>query len=413
MIRNLPIIFGQTDYLQQLGTTGGSIKDWGCKLTTFATLAKACGKVTDPIELNKVFIQKNIYADGKNLTDDAITKVYPDIIFQKAIDYSSSPADINLLREALKDPTVWAVLRVSIPPPFNTHFVLVTGVNGVVTIADPLTKQSEDFAKYGDPAEKITKIAFYKGNPAVAEQIDEKIRIDRDINWNLISELVSYLGIQVSPEDKPGMVEKAKQKIDSYISTVSEYTRQLEELKKKYEDEQKLVISLRGEITALHSQDKDYGQEALDAQHKVTELQEGLAKIGGYMELQYDPADDKKLVEEILGEIAHRDKLIKDSQSPEVQLVKIILKKLDKYLAMNTYLEKLNMDAIDIEQLTDEEIAEKLEYFLAQVQHELLKEPVSIPQEVKADSSIKQSIKKRNVLVRLIKGILGKVLVLE
>ena len=57
--RILPIVFGQRDYLQQLGTKGGSIADYGCFVTTFATLAKACGKETDPIELNRILNTKN------------------------------------------------------------------------------------------------------------------------------------------------------------------------------------------------------------------------------------------------------------------------------------------------------------------------------------------------------------------
>lgn len=407
MARQLPIIFGQRDYLQQLGTTGGTIKDWGCKLTTFATLAKACGKDTDPIELNSLFIQKEIYSDGKNLADDAITKVFPDILFLKAIDYTNSPADLNLIKEELKDPTVWAILRTKIPAPFNTHFVLVTGINGVVAIADPLTKKTDDFAqRYGDPATQITKVAFYKGNPLLAEQVDEGVRHERDVNWNVATEVISHLGVPITSEDKAGMVQRAKQKVDSYISEISGLKLQIEDYKKKYEEELQENKEINATLETYAGTRKEYGQETLDAQHKVTELEKDMNKIADELQLQYSPTEDKKLVDEILEEIRLYNQKIRDAESPESQLARGIISLMDKHLALNNYLEKLNMEPINVDDLTDSEIKEKLDIFIQKVRMELLKDPKENTTEVmveKAVSTIQDTIKKKGFLERILR----------
>lgn len=390
MTRSLPIVFGQQDYFQQLGTTGGSIKEYGCKLTTHAIIAKACGKETDPIELNKLYISKGFYSDGKNLTDDALTKVYPDIILQQSIDYSNSPADLNLIKELLKDQTNWVVLRIKIPPPFNTHFVLCTGVNGVVTIANPLTKKQEDFSQlYGDPVTNITKVTVYKGTPSVIE--DQAVRNEANINWNCFLEVTSHLGLQADPSNKIGTVIKVKEKIDSYISQIASYTKALEDLKKSNEESQRLVLSLKNEMSEIHKQDASFGEEAYDAQHKVNELQEGLQKIGKTMELQYDPTNDKKLIDEILSEIAHKNKIIEDTNNNEAQILKNIVT-LFISMGINNYLPKVNKPQIDAEDINDETY-KSIFLYLEQLTKEFLS--LTTPQEpVITDKPFKEEVNK-------------------
>lgn len=400
MVRQLPIVFGQRDYLQQLGTTGGSIRDYGCKLTTHAIIAKACGKEIDPIELNKIYIARSIYAEGKNLADDALTRVFPDIILQQSIDYTNSPADLNLIKELLKDQTNWVVLKIKIEPPFNTHFVLCTGVNGIVTIANPITKKQEDFAQlYGDPVTNITKVTVYKGMPSVIE--DQAVRTEANINWNCFLEVVAHLGLQADSNNKQGSVASAKEKIDSYISQIGSYTKALEELKKANEESSRLVLSLKNEMAEIHKQDATFGEEAYDAQHKVNELQEGLQKIGKTMELQYDPTNDKKLIDEILTEIARKNRIIKEVDSEEDQILKNIVK-LFISMGINNYLPKINKPQITEEDI-DEETYKSIFAYLEQLTKEFLS--LTAPQEpVLTDKPFKED--KNEVKVNLIKRVI-------
>src|SRR5947209_110320 len=111
MTRNLPIIFGQLDYYQLLGTSPTiRIHDSGCYLVSLTNLARACGKTTDPVDLNNQFIQKQLYVNACEMVDDNLTKIYPDIVFQQSHHYETIPADLNLLKTLMADSSTWVVL---------------------------------------------------------------------------------------------------------------------------------------------------------------------------------------------------------------------------------------------------------------------------------------------------------------
>jgi hypothetical protein len=323
--RLLPIVFGQQDYYQRLGTVDGTtIRSHGCYVTTFATLAKACGKDTDPVQLNSLFTMNKLYASGNLMYDNNLTKVFPDIVYQKTYEFTGN-ADITLLKELMSDPTNWVILKIKIPPPLLTHFVLCTGVNGTIQIADPMTKKVEDFAvRYGNPEQNILKYVVYKGTPVVPEQVDDSLRVERDINWNMARDVITYLGVEVTPDDKEGMVRRAREKVNSFTNQIVDLGLKLEESTKKLELEQRTVITLKEELSKVHKEDKDYVVDALEAQHEVKEKDDTIRKISDELDIQYPVAKDKNIVEEILQKIStlkHTQQVPQDSPPPKKEAV--------------------------------------------------------------------------------------------
>ncbi len=189
-MRNLPKIFSQRDpqwAAQRLGTVNGStLGQYGCYVTSFAMVAAYYGKDINPSKLDDFFTNGHVYynAQGnhndpaKFAADNMLQVIYGDIVFQKAYDFTNAPADLNLLKTLLADPTLSVILEVD----FNhnpgdgiqTHFVVAVECDGKkVVIADPwqVPGSVDDFTKnYGNnPAQTILKFVVYKGNvPATA-----------------------------------------------------------------------------------------------------------------------------------------------------------------------------------------------------------------------------------------------------
>lgn len=406
MVRPLPIIFGQRDYLQRLGSSAGTIAEYGCYVTSFAILARACGKETDPVELNRVLTERDMYLNGNLMYDNNLTKIFPDLVYQQTIEFKNAnkntPADLSLLRELMKDPTTWVIVKIQVPPPFNTHFALVTGINGVVTIADPLTKRHEDFAqRYGDPAANIMKFVVYKGTPVSSEQVSETVRNERDINWNMVNEILAPMGIVADSNDKPGTVVRAKEKIDGYLTTISSYTKRIEELLGKYDTEQKLVISLQNDLSKILNQDKNFGQEALDAQHQASALKEGIEKIGEKLELQYDPNDDKKLVDKILAEINHLRTVEEREQNPATDVL-IQLLEIFEGMGINEFAKNAGLPVVTTDDISDETVLTVKAYLKKIVEEYLALEKPSAP--VLSDAPFQE---RQHIVTRFVKKLLG------
>jgi hypothetical protein len=411
--RQLPIVFGQTDYLQQLGTQGDSIHDVGCYLTTFANLARACGKETDPIQLNNAFIEHNLYSEGKYLTDDALTKIFPDIVYQTHYDFPNdppTPADLNLLKELMKDPTTWVILKIDVPGITADHFVLCAGVNGVVRIADPMTKQIDDFAtRYGDPAQGILKFVVYKGNPATAavgedyEKLYNEKRVECDVNWNAFSEVSSYLGVTPNPEDKEGTVKLAKEKIDGYINDAKQYKILADDNFKKYDEEHAKNIDLNEANKKISGENQDSSTKAYDAEHIAKDRGDFLHMIADEAGVQYDPADDKKLVDEVLQKIALARN--QQNQTPEIQLLQEVAN-LFVNAGINKYNETQGIALIDPARV-DSGLVEKIKPFWNELVNTVINQPTDT-----VASPIKESLKpKKNFFVSLILFILRPITV--
>lgn len=397
--RQLPIIFGQTDYLQQLGTTGGTIANFGCYLTTFATLARACGKETDPIELNKMLINNDLYYEGNLMFDNNLTKIFPDIVYQQTIDFNGNTTangkqvtgsgfDINQLRELLKDPAMWVILKIKVPAPALTHFALVTGVNGVIKIADPLTKRVHDFSeRYGDPAASIMKLVVYKGTPAIFGDIEETIRIDRDINYNMTNEITAHMGVVTDPNDKPGTIQRAKEKIDEFTSKIAQLTLERDDYRAKYEDEQRKNIALNEATKIVSGENQDNGEKAYIAEHNEAELRNGIKKVAEELKLNYDATSDRELLDKVLVEVSYILSQERSAKVPEINQLREIIK----------YFQALNINKfLTIKGVTpltpdDPHLVDKVKFWVDAI----VKELVRVSDQVGARTPVGEIVKKK------------------
>lgn len=420
MARLLPILFGQSDYYQRLGTVDGTtISSHGCYVTSFATLARACGKETDPVELNKFFTVNNLYLNGNLMYDGNLTKAFPDILYQKTIDFKRQqsdstytdiiPFDINFLRDLYKDPSAWAIVKIRLPRAPWTHFALVTGVNGTITIADPLTKKNEDYAqRYGDPVQSIIKVVVYKGTTAINyEEAVVAKQNEANANWNVALEILAALGVQADSNDKINTTLRGKEKIVSYITQIGELTKQVEDYKIKYEDELKRRIALNEANQIISGEDQDSSEAVLEAQHKANRLEEEMKTVADKLDVDVIP--DRSIKDQILDEIVEMQNKLKEAEHPEIQLARKYFTILNKHFRLDEFFEKNDMKPIDLKDLGSKEVEEKLEFFFAQIVHELLKKPEVPTDAPVVDSPIVQSIKKKSILEVVIEKVLGSI----
>lgn len=335
MVRGIPIIFGQRDFTQTIGfSPTATIANYGCLLTSMAMIARYYGKITDPVDLNKTFKANNIYIGTDELTDDALTKVFPDIIFQESFVFPDAtfnpdgsvntpavPADLAKLKFLMDDPTLSVIVEIDvrgIDGHFESnHFAVCVGVNGIVTIDNPWDKQQEDFSiLYGDPVKNIIKYIVYKGTPAsVDQQLLDQLRQQRDANWNLHLEDLHNLTI--------------------IKDQVSNLQTQIQDLTKKSNEQANEIITLNSTIQTMAGSNKDYASEALTSGQQETALREYLHAIAGKVGISKTNINDGNLAEQALtninslqNELQSRDQeLNKLKQSIPQKMVEVILSK--------------------------------------------------------------------------------------
>lgn len=182
-MRTLPKVYAQRDpawTAQRLGTVNGStIGQYGCYITSFAMLACYYGHYVTPAQLDNIFTNDPItltpiYVNGDLCPDNGLQQAFADCVFQKAYDFTHIPADLNVLKDLLADPTTSVILELDFDHNPNdgqvqAHFVVAVDCDGQkVTIADPWYAGVAPFSQnYGlNPSETILRFVVYKGTPA-------------------------------------------------------------------------------------------------------------------------------------------------------------------------------------------------------------------------------------------------------
>lgn len=176
-MKTLPKVFNQRDPQWEytpLGTATVDIGQDGCYDTSMADCACYFGKVTDPLQLNKAFTDNKVYENTDLLPDNALSDIYPDIVYQETDHYETTPADLNKLKDLVADSTLFVIVCIDMGSG-NVHFTPVVDCDGTtVTIANPWDGQIENFSNsYGDPAKNILKFVVYKGTSAMNTTMDQ------------------------------------------------------------------------------------------------------------------------------------------------------------------------------------------------------------------------------------------------
>ncbi len=181
-MRDYPQIYSQRDPRwanQRLGTVNGNtIGQAGCYDTCFAMKASFYGHLITPNALDDIFTNQNIYINDAGehtqpsdlLADNSLTQVYPDVKFQQTYNFSSGPADLNLLKNLSNDPSTTVTLELDFDHDPNdgiqTHFVELHSFDDTsLRIYDPWDGLEKEFSQsYGtNPGLTIQKFVVYQG----------------------------------------------------------------------------------------------------------------------------------------------------------------------------------------------------------------------------------------------------------
>ncbi len=148
---------------QRLGTVNSTtIGSHGCVITSMCMIATYYGHKIWPNEMDDLLTNGGMYYDGNLFVNGTITKIFPDIKFDKVTFCETTPAPIAEIKKSIDDgkPVVVALINQGI-----RHYILVVGYEGDKIYAnDPW--QGDRVAindRWGDPASKILQINFFSG----------------------------------------------------------------------------------------------------------------------------------------------------------------------------------------------------------------------------------------------------------
>lgn len=166
MEKQYPQIYKQGDYPQRLGTNKSlvTIAQSGCFVSSFAMKACFYGHQINPVQLNDLLVQSQIFVQENLLPDYALARIYSDINYIKTLDYEPIPTDLNTIKNFLDNPNTTITIRINLGNG-NLHFVEAIACDGhSLHIANPLTGRIEDFTqRYGDPIKANLHVLVYTG----------------------------------------------------------------------------------------------------------------------------------------------------------------------------------------------------------------------------------------------------------
>ncbi len=295
-MRSLPVIFSQNDDKWKDKKFGdfpanerndSTFGKYGCYVVSYATIARYYGKITDPEQITQYLIEHKLLDGNLIKADDALSKIYPDIKYEKTYHYQNEPAQLDLLHSLLDDPTLSIIIDISFRE--GHHFTPVIGCNGVVTIANPYDGQIQEFSKYyGDPNKNILRYFVFSGVPASAkqEEYNNSVREEANINWDAFISVASHAGIQADPSDKKGSANKINLIIDQLKEEINELKTEITNKNDLYKKATIENSQLRGELEKayldlanLHKQDKTVVDEGIAATELLHTQEEAFSKI--------------------------------------------------------------------------------------------------------------------------------------
>ena len=283
-MRTYPVIYNQQDPQwgsKQIGSvSGANIATVGCYLTDYAMTACYYGHQVRPDELNDIFNRQNIYVQGDLLTDDALTKVFPDITYQQTYDFAAVPANLGLLQQLAADEATTVILELDFDHNPNdgiqTHFVCLHDYDGkTLTIFDPWWGTDSDFSlHYGtDPKTTILKFVVYHGNPvgqAVSVPSADFTRLV--YNSTQYDSVTGYFNLPKQPDGKDADFGEVKKLLDSDHQTITDLQTEVVQTKNT-------AAALATEIQKINETDSAAIQTGLTAQHDRDALQATLSLI--------------------------------------------------------------------------------------------------------------------------------------
>jgi|GEM_PF-1781528 len=353
----------------QLGTSSATIGTHGCTITSLAVILG-----TTPDVVNQKLLAVNGYAQGNLVIWSKIAEAFPGTFVKRGWEYNNDEVVANIPCLVEVDGTSIGGVR---------HWVVFIGNQQMI---DPWTGTIRPTNIYPVKGFAIIKppLQGVQADPIV-QQLNYQIEATNQCQSQLATAL--------------SQASEYQKQLDSYIFQANEYKIKAEDYQKKYETEQSAVISLKDELAKVHQEDSNFASQALEAQHELTEVKKGIRKVADDLGVQYDPADDKLLVEEVLNEINN----LQQKSSPEFTQLEVILKQFVS-LGINNYLQSKNIEPIDPSNPPDN-LEEKTSIYLTDLANELLSQTSINPNESPVVTSIKAP--KPNPLTNLIQTFIG------
>lgn len=321
----LEIVYSQNDPKWKAVMLGNNtnqpytIGNFGCKLTSYATYAKALGKDIDPLQLNEKMKQaKQFPASSGELSDAALTAVFGDI----GANYASQkydglvPDSVIAKIKSLIDSGYAVFAEVDFYPATvneDMHFIIIYGYddNGNYLIADPWTGQKILLSTYGAPARVLYRIWAY--NKTLPFEEATMSIAQNFYKWLIgraaaIKEVATYLK-KDDPDNTPASaiidsIEGIRSQVTTLQTTNASLAKQVEnkqeELARKeqsWEASAKLSLERQNELQGtIDAKDKTIG--SLEGRNKElqNEVNEASKKYGN-LNIEYGKleAENKRL----------------------------------------------------------------------------------------------------------------------
>lgn len=387
----------------KLGTSDVTIGGYGCTITS---LAMYIG--TTPNIVNEQLKQVGGFANGNLVIWDKVKEAFPGVEITK-VSREWNSEEVSQNTPCIVEVDFDGTDRVD-----NRHFVLYLGND---QMADPWTGTTDPVTKYRPLSYRLIKGTWSEvSHPDYYRELDltnkESMKVAVDVWFRLKNgELVEKGQFQTQADAATqcqSQLTTALEQVELFQNQANEYKISSEDFQKKYESEKSTVIDLQGQLEKILKQDKDYGVEALEAQHKLAEIEKNLRMLGEETGIHYDTSNGKALVEEVLKEMAEKERQIK--QAPQQTQLEVIIKLL-KDLGIDDYLQLKGLPPI-LQGNTDPALEEKVAKYLADVKEELIALAES---EKTGDSPVLQSLKKprKSILSLVIRALFGWALVSE
>lgn len=278
---------------QRLGTVNSTtLGSHGCVVTSMAMLATYYNHPITPSELDNILTDRGLYYDGNLFVNDSITKIFPDIKFDKVVWCETTPAPIDEIKRYLDagKPAVVALINQNI-----RHYVLAVGYEGnQIIVNDPWQGDTVNINnRWGDSALKILQINFFSGPVPKKKPLDTPVQPDAPEPVTSISgqtkiDLGPDIGILEVQAVKSEIMDLKRDKRNLEI-TLENIRNDHNSIPTQITDQTKInlgpelgemeVQAIRSEMIDLRMNNSSMEKALLNLQNEIEELEEQLEDL--------------------------------------------------------------------------------------------------------------------------------------
>jgi hypothetical protein len=137
--------------------------------------------------------------------------------------------------------------------------------------------------------EPVIQTRVYNGSELV------KTREEANMNWDVVLEITSAMGVEANPEDKKLTIQLAKATVKSYNDEIGKLIKQIEEIKKHNENQQNDLIALNKTNAEISKQNQDLLEKNLQLEREANDLSGSVKEVADIAKLDKNLGDDELL----------------------------------------------------------------------------------------------------------------------